>query len=188
MPSTAPLIEQFCQAADRAGARTVRCLSAAAAIDYIVRHAGGPVVLPDFPAARQLHLADRLRQCGVEVACDDLFRAAAVAAAGITGANFALADTGTLVLESTDRNLRLASTLPERHFVLLDPRKILPDHMAAVPLLRRLHSRQSPDFIAFITGPSRTADIERILTIGAHGPRELHILLLDGLSDDFLVS
>jgi L-lactate dehydrogenase complex protein LldG len=111
-----------------------------------------------------------------------------LAAAGVTGANFALADTGTVVLDSTEEPLRLASTFPERHFVLLDPRKILPDGLAAVGLLRALHRRRSPDFIAFITGPSRTADIERVLTIGVHGPRELHILLLEGLSDDPLES
>lgn len=188
MKTPANLFEQFCQAATRAGARTVHCLSAAAAADYIVRHAGGSIVLPDCPSARQLNLAALLRAQGGEVICGDLFQAAATAAAGITGANFGLADTGTVVLESTALDIRLATTLPERHFVLLNPHKILPDHMAAVPLLRRLHSRQSPDFIAFITGPSRTADIERVLTIGAHGPRELHILLLDGLSDDFLES
>lgn len=188
MKTPAMLFEQFCQAASRVGAKTVHCLSAHAAVDYIVRHAGGTIVLPDFPAARQLGLAELLRTQGAEVICGDLFQAASTAAAGITGANFGLADTGTVVIESTAQSIRLASTLPERHFVLLNPHKILPDHMAAVPILRRLHSRQSPDFIAFITGPSRTADIERVLTIGAHGPRELHILLLDGLSDDFLES
>lgn len=188
MPTPAQLIEQFCQAAARAGARPVRCLSIPAAVDYIVRHAGGAIVLPDFPGASKLDLAKRLRERGSEVICGDLFRAAADAAAGITGANFALADTGTVVLDSTEQALRLASTLPERHFVLLNPRKILPDHLAAVPLLRRMHCRQSPDFIAFITGPSRTADIERVLTIGVHGPRELHILLLEELPEDFLQS
>jgi L-lactate dehydrogenase complex protein LldG len=166
----------------------VRCLSAADAAAYIKRHAGGAVLLPDFPAAARLNLAVLLREQGAAVVTEGLHAAAATAEAGVTGANFALADTGTVVLDSTAEELRLASTLPERHFILLDRRKILPDHLAAVPLLRRLHQRLSPDFIAFITGPSRTADIERVLTIGVHGPRELHILLLDDLSDDFLES
>src|SRR5690606_27604636 len=96
------------------------------------------------------------------------------AAAGVTGANFALADTGSVVLESTDEAIRLATTLPERHFVLLDPRKILPDGLAAAPILRRFHQHSERNFLAYITGPSRTADIERVLTIGVHGPRELH--------------
>jgi len=116
----------------------------------------------------------------------DLRPHAAAAAAGVTGANFALADTGSVVLESTAEAVRLATTLPERHFVLLDPAKILPDGPAAVPYLRRFRDASPRHFLAYISGPSRTADIERVLTIGVHGPRELHILLLAGLSDDFL--
>jgi L-lactate dehydrogenase complex protein LldG len=182
------LLERFITAADRAGARVVRCLDRTALVDYIARHAEGPVLLPDFAGGRRLQLAKALRHCGCEVLTEH-FRAGAVqASAGVTGANFALADTGTVVLDSTDEALRLASTLPLRHFVILDPRKILADGLAAVGPLRVLQRRQSPDFIAFITGPSRTADIERVLTIGVHGPAELHILLLEGVSDDPLES
>jgi L-lactate dehydrogenase complex protein LldG len=186
MTTSVHLLEQFCLAASRAGAKTVRSICPATAADYIVRHAGGAIMLPDFPSARRLDLAALLQAHGGKVQSGDLLRTSCPAEAGITGANFALADTGTVVIESTAQEVRLASTLPERHFILLHPAKILPDHMAAVPLLRQLHRRRSPDFIAFITGPSRTADIERVLTIGAHGPRELHILLLEELSDDFL--
>ncbi len=182
------LLERFIVAAGRAGARVVRCLDRTALVDYIARHAGGTVLLPDFAAGRRLQLAEALRQCGCEVVTEHFRAGAAQASAGVTGANFALADTGTVVLDSTDEALRLASTLPQRHFVVLDPRKILADGLAAVGPLRALHRRQSPDFIAFITGPSRTADIERVLTIGVHGPGELHILLLEGISDDPLES
>jgi L-lactate dehydrogenase complex protein LldG len=118
----------------------------------------------------------------------DFRRHAAAASAGLTGANFAIAATGTVVLESTDEALRLATTLPPVHFVLLDPRKIVADSTAAVPLLRRFHERLPQAFLAYITGPSRTADIERVLTIGVHGPKELHVLLCEGMSDDFMES
>lgn len=182
------LLERFITAADRVGARVVRCLDRTALVDYIARHAGGAVLLPDFASGRRLRLAEALRQCGCEVLTEHFRAGAAQACAGVTGANFALADTGTVVLDSTDEALRLASTLPQRHFVILDPRKILADGLAAVGPLRVLQRRQSPDFIAFITGPSRTADIERVLTIGVHGPAELHILLLEGVSDDPLES
>lgn len=188
MPLPTTLLEQFCQTASRAGAEVVRCVSTAAAVEYLIRHAGGTIVVPDFADARRLALVRRLQDRGGKVICGDLFQTTATAAAGVTGANFGLADTGTVVLEASAQDVRLASTLPQRHFVLLHPAKILPDHMAAAPLLRRLHSRQSPDLIAFITGPGRTADIQRILTAGPYGPRELHILLLDTLSDDFLLS
>ena len=182
------ILECFIAAAGRAGARVVRCLDRTALVDYIVRHADGPILLPPFASSRRLLLAESLRECGCEVLTEHFRAGAAQASAGVTGANFALADTGTVVLDSTDEALRLASTLPNRHFVILDPRKILADGLAAVGPLRVLHRRQSPDFIAFITGPSRTADIERVLTIGVHGPAELHILLLEGISDDPLES
>ena len=68
-----------------------------------------------------------------------------------------------MVLDSTAEPLRLATTLPLRHFVLLDPAKIVADSSAAVPLLRRLHDLRPRAFLAYITGPSRTADIERVL-------------------------
>ena len=181
-------LTHFMAMAATARAQVVRCLDALALADYIANHAGGTILLPSFPSGRRLHLAELLHNQGCEVITDHFRSAAPLAAAGITGANFALADTGTIVLDSTEEPLRLASTFPERHFVLLDPRKILPDGPSAVGLLRTLHLRDSPDFIAFITGPSRTADIERVLTIGVHGPRELHILLLEGISDDPLES
>jgi L-lactate dehydrogenase complex protein LldG len=181
-------VARFLKTAARAGAQVVRCLDKFALAEYIAGHAGGAVLLPPFASGRRLGIAELLRGLGCEVITDHFHSAAPLAAAGVTGANFAMADTGTVVLDSTDEPLRLASTLPERHFVLLDPGKILRDGLAAVGPLRVLHQRRSPDFIAFITGPSRTADIERVLTIGVHGPRELHILLLEGLSDDPLES
>lgn len=181
-------LTHFMKMAAAARAQVVNCLDAPALADYIASHAGGTILLPPFPSGRRLNLAELLRGQGCEVVTDGFRSEAPLAAAGITGANFALADTGTIVLDSTDETFRLASTFPERHFALLDPRKILPDGQAAAGLLRTLHSRNFPDFIAFITGPSRTADIERVLTIGVHGPRELHILLLEGISDDPLES
>ena len=109
-----------------------------------------------------------------------------VTTASSAGANFGFAATGTVVLESTDEAIRLATTLPEKHFVLLDLGKILENQDAAIPLVRTFHQQLPQAYLAYITGPSRTADIERVLTIGVHGPAELHILLLAGLSDDLM--
>ncbi len=52
--------------------------------------------------------------------------------------------------------------------------------------MRQMHERSPRNYVAYITGPSRTADIERVLTIGVHGPKELYILMVPGLSDDFM--
>lgn len=178
------LIEKFTQVAKAIGAQVVPCGSAQQAAAYIGERAGGTVVLPAFATAERLQLGTLLEQAGCEVVSGDLRPAAPAAAAGVTGANFALADTGSVVLESTPEDIRLATTLPERHFVLLDPVKVLADGPAAAPVLRKFHQGSPRNYLAYISGPSRTADIERVLTIGVHGPRELHILLLEGLSDD----
>lgn len=179
-------VGSFTEAARRVGAEVTALPDLTGAGAWIGQWAGGPVLLPPCPSLIRHGMAALLQQAGCEVIADDFRRRAPVAAAGVTGANFGLADTGTVVLESTDEAVRLATTLPERHFVLLDPRKILPDGPAAVPYLRRFRELSPRHFLAYITGPSRTADIERVLTIGVHGPRELHILLVEGLSWDLL--
>jgi L-lactate dehydrogenase complex protein LldG len=180
----AKLVQGFNDAATRVGAKVRPVGDVSAAADYIHAHAGGRVLLAPSPSLERLGLAGELRERGIEIATDQLRTQAPDAAAGITSANFAIADTGTIVLESTNEAVRLATTLPERHFALLDPRKIVADGLAAVPSLRRLQQQTPRSFLAYISGPSRTADIERVLTIGVHGPCELHILLMEGVSDD----
>jgi len=180
----AKLVEGFSEAATRVGAKVLPVQDAAAAADYIHKHIGGLALLVPSPSLERLGLAEKLRERGSEIATGQPRTEGPSAAAGITGANFAIADTGTIVLESTNETIRLATTLPERHFALLDPRKIVADGLAAVPHLRRLQQQTPRSFLAYISGPSRTADIERVLTIGVHGPCELHILLMEGVSDD----
>lgn len=164
-------------------AREIETIEEAAV--YIAGQVRGPVLLPQQPSLDRAGLAEALEKKGLELVRDDWREHSATAEAGVTGVNFALADTGTLVLESTQEAIRLATTLPEKHFALLDPAKLISDSLAAVPYLRDFHARAPRNYLAYITGPSRTADIERVLTIGVHGPKELHVLLLPGLSDDF---
>lgn len=103
------------------------------------------------------------------------------AAVGITSADWGVAQTGTLVCDSTAATQRLASTLPLIHIALLPSGRIVPDMAAALSHL----DPQKARFIAAITGPSRTADIERVLTIGVHGPKRLVILIVqDGNAGD----
>jgi L-lactate dehydrogenase complex protein LldG len=179
--------ESFIVAARKVGAEVHEVAGLEAAVACIATLAGGALVCPDFPSGARSGIAAMLRKTGVVVVDGNRTRAPH-AVAGLTGANFAIAATGTVVLESTAEAIRLASTLPERHFILLDPAKIISDSGVAVPFLRQLHARLPQTYLAYITGPSRTADIERVLTIGVHGPKELHILLCAGVSDDFMES
>ncbi len=179
------MLKQFMEALDKVGGQAVEVASLPDAVAYIAGRISGKVLLPAQPSLDRVGLGKELAAAGVQVIRSDWREQASAAEAGVTGANFALAGTGTLVLDSTDEALRLTTTLPEWHFALLDPGKIIADSMAAVPYLRGFHDRFPRNYLAYITGPSRTADIERVLTIGAHGPRHLHVLVMPGLSEDF---
>lgn len=97
---------------------------------------------------------------------------------GFTIADLAIAETGTLVINCPGEELRLATMLSEYHVCIVSRSSIVEDAFTAEQhLLKNLH--KTPNYTAFITGASRTADIERVLTLGVHGPLELHILLLE---------
>ncbi len=101
---------------------------------------------------------------------DDLF----ACDAGVTTAQWGIAETGTLVLESARERSRLLSLVPPIHVALLSTRCIcesLGDALARVST--------SSHAITFITGPSRTSDIELTLVVGVHGPQTVHVLLME---------
>jgi len=96
---------------------------------------------------------------------------------GISQMDWGLANTGTLVQDSTQVGQRLVSTLPSIHIALIPTDRILTDMPAVLTKL----SPERSGYIAMITGPSRTSDIERVLTIGVHGPVRLIIAAVDEL-------
>src|SRR5437762_12398850 len=102
---------------------------------------------------------------------------------GITGGNVLIADTGTLVLVTNEGNADLATTLPPVHIAVVGIEKIVPsldDAVAVLKLLARSATGQKiSTYTQFITGPSRSADIELKTEIGVHGPKELHFVLID---------
>ncbi|HVJ04484.1 MAG TPA: lactate utilization protein [Candidatus Saccharimonadales bacterium] len=102
---------------------------------------------------------------------------AADAKVGISQLEWALANTGTLVQTADAVDTRLVSTLPLLHIAIIPTASLLPDIPA---VLRHIDPRKS-SYLSFITGPSRTADIERVLTIGVHGPERLIIVMVDDL-------
>ncbi|MFO7812990.1 MAG: lactate utilization protein [Pelovirga sp.] len=179
-------VKGFTESAGRVGATVTHYTTLEDAADYIGRTAVGRTLVPRTALADRFQLRSLLETAGVEVFAGSFRDAGQLPGAGITFCNFAMADTGTVVLDSTSEDIRLATTIPEVHFVLLDPAKILPDNLAATAPMNTLYEGSEPRFVAYITGPSRTADIERVLTIGCHGPRELHILLVPGVSDDLM--
>ena len=95
---------------------------------------------------------------------------------GITRAQAGIAETGTLVLDSAAEQNRLVSLVPPVHIALLDAAKIYATLGETLAMLQ--NADELSPAITFITGPSRTADIELTLTVGVHGPQELHVIIV----------
>ena len=98
--------------------------------------------------------------------------------AGITGCDALIAQTGSVLVSSRSAGGRALSVLPPHHVVLARCGQLLPDLPSAMELLETRYAPGYPSFISLITGPSRTGDIERILVLGAHGPKKLTILCI----------
>jgi L-lactate dehydrogenase complex protein LldG len=101
-------------------------------------------------------------------------------AVGVSQADAGIAETGTLLLASGRANPTTLAFLPETHIVVVAAADVVGDYETAIDALRkRLGDGFPPRTINLITGPSRSADIEQTMLLGAHGPRRLHIILVD---------
>ncbi len=98
--------------------------------------------------------------------------------AGITECDALIAQTGSVVVTSRSAGGRALSVLPPHHVVLARRDQLVADLPEAFARLKSTYGSNYPSMISFITGPSRTGDIERILVLGAHGPKRLTILLV----------
>jgi L-lactate dehydrogenase complex protein LldG len=114
------------------------------------------------------------RAAGIEV---EARGARATDLVGITGAFCAIAETGTLVTLSGPGTPAAASLLPETHVAVLRAARIVRGMEEAWQLVRAERGRL-PRAVNFISGPSRTADIEQTVTLGAHGPYRVHVVLV----------
>ena len=105
------------------------------------------------------------------------------AVVGISGANMAIAESGTVVLVTNEGNADLTVTLPPVHIALFGMDKLVGSYEDAIAQLRMLTrsgtGQRITSYVNWITGPSRSADIEQSLTIGVHGPGEMHCVILD---------
>jgi L-lactate dehydrogenase complex protein LldG len=97
---------------------------------------------------------------------------------GITACDAMIAQSGSILLTARSAGGRALSVLPPHHLVIARADQLVPDLPAAFELLSARYGENYPSFITFITGPSRTGDIERILVLGAHGPKNLTVILI----------
>ena len=123
-------------------------------------------------------LALQCEQRGISFVREGLRRHLAGIDIGLTLADFGIAETGTLVIDSSSEEVRLATMISEVHVAVLAKNRIYASALALEGELKQMMGA-APNYSAFITGASRTADIERVLALGVHGPLELHILLLE---------
>ncbi len=160
----------FIQAAEAVGAVVKQFFTLAEAGEYLTRLAGdGAVSCSALPGRLRQALPD-----GPDAVPPAEARlCVSVAEAGI-------AATGSLLLDLQDQPGRAATALAPLHAVFLDPAAIVPTLADLAGRLQQGISGGRQAYLSLTSGPSRTADIERVLTIGVHGPKELHILLLEG--------
>ena len=98
---------------------------------------------------------------------------------GLSFAEAGVAASGTCMVDNDNEDVRLAGMISEINIIVLKNSEIYPDLPSIADLLRKRMSSYLGTFTTLITGPSRTADIERVAAVGVHGPLELHIILLE---------
>lgn len=99
--------------------------------------------------------------------------------AAITGCELLVSRTGTMVLSTANESGRTASVYAPVHICVAYTEQLVYDLKDAIQQLREKYGDQLPSFISFATGPSRTADIEKTLVVGVHGPKEVFVFLID---------
>ena len=102
---------------------------------------------------------------------------------GISGANVVAAETGTLFIIENEGNIRLSTSAPPVHIALVGMEKLvssLSDAFKVSEVTWRYANYTIPSYVSLVSGPSKTGDIEKVTTYGAHGPREFHVIFLDG--------
>ena len=188
------LPDRLAEVARLRGWQVSEATSSEEAVSYVCELAvcqrAGLVTRSDQEVFEGLRLDDALSGDGVEVVVmahsqeqprEDLREAVARAGIGITGVDYAIAETGSVVLLPRPGLSRLVSLAPPVHVALVRPRDVLEsleDYFALQRLAYHRGQGAMERYVNFITGPSRTADIEQTLVIGVHGPREAHLVIL----------
>jgi L-lactate dehydrogenase complex protein LldG len=103
---------------------------------------------------------------------------------GITFCEFLVARLGSVMVSSRSGPGRKMNIFPEVHIVLAKSSQLVPDLKHAFTALKEKYPQRLPSMVSVITGPSRTADIEKTLVMGAHGPKELYVFLVDDVNTE----
>ena len=111
---------------------------------------------------------------------EDFYKAVRIAEIGVSSVDLAVAETGTLIISTTDESNRLVTALPEIHVAIVPSSKLVSTMKeAAEHISNALRKGREALTVSLISASSRTSDIADIVILGVHGPKELHVLLLD---------
>lgn len=102
--------------------------------------------------------------------------------ATITFCEFLVARLGSIMVSSRSGPGRIINILPDVHIVIARTSQLVPELKHAFSALKEKYPQRLPSMVSLITGPSRTADIEKTLVMGAHGPKELYVFLVDDIN------
>ncbi|MBW2596042.1 MAG: lactate utilization protein [Deltaproteobacteria bacterium] len=127
-------------------------------------------------------IVDELKENGITVYTEqgDIAENIGTADMGISGVEFGIAECGSVCQDALAIETRLVSSLPPLHIAFMESRNIVPGIEDAINIISGFFTE---GYVSWITGPSRTADIERVLTIGVHGPGRFVIIAVDEGTD-----
>lgn len=150
-------------------------------VDITEKQGGAVIAAPGLEHKNSAALSSLKSLCdekGISLVTENLRSEIGKLHTGFTIAEYGIAETATLIQDSGSEDLRIATMLSKIHVAVLPVSCIIADAMVFENQLKDM-MKSPPGYLAFISGASRTADIERVLTIGVHGPEELHILILN---------
>lgn len=190
MPQQTDLIELFTKNSQAASTTVVQKKNIADAADYAcqlcaktpsLHPSGKTLAAPHIPPTLLKQMTECTQSTNttppMELVANGLRKHMKGVDVGFSIADMAIAETATIILRCASEDARLASMLCETHVVALPQSKIVADSYAAENFLRE--TMTDATYTAFISGCSRTSDIERVLTLGAHGPLALHVVLIE---------
>ena len=99
--------------------------------------------------------------------------------AGLTRCEYLVARLGSVMVSSAHPSGRRMNVFPDTHLIYARASQLVPEIRDALKGMKKKYGKKLPSMISLITGPSRTADIEKTLVMGAHGPRELYVFMVD---------
>jgi L-lactate dehydrogenase complex protein LldG len=148
------------------------------AMEITRQQQGRSIAAPRLSAELRERFAALCREQELTLLTSDLRSHMSQIHTGFTLADWAIAETATVVLDSSPEDVRIATTLSETHVAVV-PRSRVRAQATDLTAELRAAFGAAPGYLAFISGASRTADIERILTIGVHGPQEFHLVIVE---------